>query len=35
MLTGVAAGVDVLSGKTYDLRTELKLPARSVVILEL
>jgi hypothetical protein len=35
MLSGVASGVDVLSGKTYDLRTELTLGPRSVVVLEL
>jgi glycosidase len=35
MLRGVGSGVDVLSGQRFDLRTELKLPARSVVILEL
>jgi glycosidase len=35
MLKGVSSGVDVISGQRYDLRTELKLPARSAVILEL
>jgi glycosidase len=35
MLGGVKSGVDVLSGKTFDLSRELRLPARSVVILEL
>lgn len=35
MLQGVASGVDVLTGKTFDLRTELKLAPKSVVILEL
>ncbi|MES3025423.1 MAG: glycoside hydrolase family 13 protein [Pseudomonadota bacterium] len=35
MLKGVDGGVDVISGRRFDLRTELKLPARSAVILEL
>ncbi|MFL6671744.1 MAG: glycoside hydrolase family 13 protein [Massilia sp.] len=35
MLQGAAAGIDVLTGKTYDLTTELKLPAKSALILEL
>ena len=35
MLGGVASGTDVLTGKTYDLRNELRLPARAAVILEL
>jgi glycosidase len=35
MLQGAAVGVDALTGKTYDLKTELALPPRSVVILEL
>jgi glycosidase len=35
MLTGVSAGTDVLSGKTYDLRSEIRLPAKSAIILEL
>jgi glycosidase len=35
MLAGVGAGVDVLSGKTYELKTELKLAPNSVVVLEL
>ena len=35
MLDGVASGVDVLSGATYALNGELKLPPRSALILEL
>ncbi|NNG22838.1 glycoside hydrolase family 13 protein [Telluria aromaticivorans] len=35
MLAGVAGGVDVLSGKRFDLRSELRLPAKASVILEL
>lgn len=35
MLSGVASGVDVLSGKTFDLSHAIRLPARSVVILEI
>lgn len=35
MLSGVASGTDVLSGKTFDLRSEIRLPAKSAVILEL
>jgi glycosidase len=35
MLGGVDAGVDALSGKRYELKTELKLAPNSVVILEL
>ena len=35
MLTGVASGVDVLSGKTYDLRSRLTLAPGATVILEL
>lgn len=35
MLSGVASGTDVLTGKTFDLRTAIRLPARSTVILEL
>jgi glycosidase len=35
MLKGVESGVDVLSGKRYDLKTELKLAPNSVVVLEL
>jgi glycosidase len=35
MLSGVASGVDVLSGKSYDLSHALTLPARSSVILQL
>jgi hypothetical protein len=35
MLQGAASGVDVLTGKAYDLKTELKLAPRAAVILEL
>jgi neopullulanase len=35
MLQGAASGVDVLSGKRYDLKTQLTLAPMSVVILEL
>lgn len=35
MLSGVAGGVDALSGKRYDLRERVTLPARSALILEL
>ena len=35
MLTGVASGVDVITGKTFSLKTALTVPARSAVILEL
>jgi glycosidase len=35
MLSGVSSGTDVLSGKTYDLRSEIRLPAKSAVVLEL
>ncbi|MES2126094.1 MAG: glycoside hydrolase family 13 protein [Pseudomonadota bacterium] len=35
MLAGVTSGVDVITGKTFDLRSALTLPADSVVILEL
>jgi glycosidase len=35
MLSGVAAGTDVLTGKRYDLAGNIRLPAKSVVILEL
>ncbi|SFL69657.1 glycoside hydrolase family 13 protein [Rugamonas rubra] len=35
MLDGVAAGVDVVSGKRYPLAGELRLPPRSVLVLEL
>jgi hypothetical protein len=35
MLKGVAGGVDVLTGARFDLRTEVRLPARSAVVLEL
>jgi glycosidase len=35
MLAGVAGGQDVLTGKRFDLRKELRLPAMASVILEL
>ena len=35
MLAGVPGGVDVLSGKRFDLATELRLPAKASLILEL
>jgi hypothetical protein len=35
MLAGVPGGVDVLSGKRFDLTEELRLPAKASVILEL
>jgi hypothetical protein len=35
MLSGVASGRDVLSGKTYSLKDEIRLPAKSTLILEL
>lgn len=35
MLSGVAGGVDVLSGKRFELDKELRLPAKASVILEL
>jgi hypothetical protein len=35
MLEGVASGKDVLSGKTYGLKDEIRLPAKSVLILEI
>ena len=35
MLAGVAGGTDVLTGKRFDLGQEIRLPAKSVVILEL
>jgi glycosidase len=35
MLSGVASGRDVLTGKTYSLKDEIRLPARSTLILEL
>jgi glycosidase len=35
MLSGVAGGTDVLTGKRFDLGKEIRLPAKSVVILEL
>ncbi|MCA9733500.1 MAG: glycoside hydrolase family 13 protein [Deferribacteres bacterium] len=35
MLAGITSGFDVLSGKKYDVHKELKLPARSPLILEL
>jgi glycosidase len=35
MLSGVAAGTDVLTGRRYDLTREIRLPAKSVVILDI
>jgi glycosidase len=35
MLSGVASGRDVLTGKTYSLKDEIRLPAKSTLILEL
>jgi glycosidase len=35
MLSGVAGGTDVLTGKRFDLGKEIRVPAKSVVILEL
>lgn len=35
MLSGVASGTDVLTGKTVNLKDEIKLPAGSVVILDI
>jgi glycosidase len=35
MLDGVASGRDVLSGKTYVLKDEIRLPAKSTLILEI
>jgi hypothetical protein len=35
MLSSVAAGTDVLTGRRYDLTKEIRLPAKSVVILDL
>jgi len=35
MLDGVASGRDVLSGKTHTLKDEIRLPAKSVLILEI
>jgi hypothetical protein len=35
MLDGVASGRDVLSGKTYSLKDEIRLPAKSTLILEI
>lgn len=35
MLAGVTGGVDVLTGARFDLRSEVKLPARSALVLEL
>jgi neopullulanase len=35
MLAGVAGGTDVLTGKRFDLAREIRLPAKSVVILEI
>jgi len=35
MLSGVTSGTDVLTGKTFDLRKEIRLPAKSALILEI
>ena len=35
MLAGVSGGVDVLSGQKFDLRTEVRLPAKSALVLAL
>jgi hypothetical protein len=35
MLSGVAGGTDVLTGKRFDLTKEIRLPAKSVVILNI
>jgi glycosidase len=35
MLSSVVSGTDVLTGKTYSLKDEIRLPAKSVLILEL
>jgi hypothetical protein len=35
MLSGVVSGTDVLSGKTYSLKGEIRLPAKSTLILEI
>jgi glycosidase len=35
MLSGVASGTDVITGKTFDLRKEIRLPAKSALILEI
>lgn len=35
MLQGVSTGVDVLTGQRFDLRTEVRLPAKSALVLEL
>jgi len=35
MLSGVASGTDVLSGRTVGLKDEIRLPAKSVLILEI
>jgi glycosidase len=35
MLSGVAAGTDVLTGKRFDLANDIRLPAKSVVILDI
>jgi glycosidase len=35
MLEGVASGRDVLSGKTYSLKDEIRLPAKSALVLEI
>jgi hypothetical protein len=35
MLDGVASGQEVLTGKTYQLKDEIRLPAKSTLILEI
>jgi hypothetical protein len=35
MLSGVTSGRDVLSGKTYSLKDEIRLPAKATLILEI
>jgi glycosidase len=35
MLSGVTSGTDVLSGKSYNLKGEIRLPAKSTLILEI
>jgi glycosidase len=35
MLSGVVSGVDVLTGKTYSLKDEIRLPAKATLILEI
>jgi hypothetical protein len=35
MLSGVASGRDVLTGKSYALKDQIRLPANSALILEI